>query len=49
LATTQRVAAEEQPFGDSDRLSRLVADGAERGYLTFEEIAKTLEEVEVTK
>jgi RNA polymerase primary sigma factor len=39
----------EPPFADHDELQRLIADGRERGYLTFEEIAGTLEEVEVTK
>jgi RNA polymerase primary sigma factor len=43
------VASEEQPFADSEQLGRLIAAGSERGYLTFEEIASTLEEVEVTK
>jgi RNA polymerase primary sigma factor len=43
------VASEDQPFADSEQLGRLIADGSERGYLTFEEIASTLEEVEVTK
>jgi RNA polymerase primary sigma factor len=43
------VVPEEQPFADSEQLGRLIAAGAERGYLTFEEIASTLEEVEVTK
>ena len=41
--------AEDLPFGESDELRSLIAEGAERGYLTFEEIASTLEEVEVTK
>jgi RNA polymerase primary sigma factor len=41
--------AEEQPFADSDELRRLIANGTERGYLTFEEIASTLEEVDVDK
>ena len=36
-------------FQDSDELRSLIADGRERGYLTFEQIAATLEEVEVTK
>ena len=45
----QAVAAEEQPSGESEELRRLIARGTERGYLTFEEIASTLEEVEVTK
>ncbi|MFN8160088.1 MAG: sigma-70 family RNA polymerase sigma factor [Solirubrobacterales bacterium] len=40
---------EELPFTDSDELRKVVALGRERGYLTFEQIAATLEEVEVTK
>ena len=36
-------------FQDSDELRSLIAQGRERGYLTFEQIAATLEEVEVTK
>ena len=43
------VATEEKPFADSEQLGRLIAEGSERGYLTFEEVASTLEEVEVTK
>jgi RNA polymerase primary sigma factor len=39
----------ERPFADLDELRALIAQGRERGYLTFEEIAGTLEEVEVTK
>jgi RNA polymerase primary sigma factor len=38
----------EQPVGPQE-LQALVALGRERGYLTFEQIASTLEEVEVTK
>jgi RNA polymerase primary sigma factor len=45
----QAVVAEESPFGESEELRGLLAQGSERGYLTFEEIAATLEEVEVTK
>jgi RNA polymerase primary sigma factor len=37
------------PFQDSDDLKALIAQGREFGYLTFEQIAGTLEEVEVTK
>jgi RNA polymerase primary sigma factor len=37
------------PFLESEELRGLVADGRERGFLTFEEIAGCLEEVEVTK
>jgi RNA polymerase primary sigma factor len=36
-------------FQDSDELRSLIAEGRDRGYLTFEQIASTLEEVEVTK
>jgi len=39
----------EAPFGEVDELRALVAEGRERGYLTFEEIASCLEEVDVTK
>ena len=39
----------DQPFGEHEELRGLIAVGTERGYLTFEEIASTLEEVEVTK
>jgi RNA polymerase primary sigma factor len=45
----QAEVADEQSFGDSEELRGLIAQGTERGYLTFEEIASTLEEVEVTK
>jgi RNA polymerase primary sigma factor len=38
-----------QPFAEPDELRGLIALGRERGYLTFEQIAATLEEVEVTK
>jgi RNA polymerase primary sigma factor len=37
------------PFLESEELRALVVEGRERGYLTFEEIAACLEEVEVTK
>jgi RNA polymerase primary sigma factor len=39
----------EPPFLDVDELRALVVEGRERGFLTFEEIASCLEEVEVTK
>ena len=39
----------EAPFADVDQLQRLIGEDRERGYLTFEEIAGTLEEVDVTK
>jgi RNA polymerase primary sigma factor len=37
------------PFLEIEELRGLVADGRERGYLTYEEIAACLDEVEVTK
>jgi RNA polymerase primary sigma factor len=50
LASLREAAvAEDQAFVGNDELRGLVAAGTERGYLTFEEIASTLEEVEVTK
>ncbi len=39
----------EAPFADHDELSGLIAQGQEQGFLTFERIASTLEEVEVAK
>jgi RNA polymerase primary sigma factor len=42
-------SADESTLPESDDLQRLIAQGRERGYLTFEEISGTLEEVEVTK
>jgi RNA polymerase primary sigma factor len=45
----QAAVAADQPFAESEELRGLIAAGTERGYLTFEEIASTLEEVEVTK
>jgi RNA polymerase primary sigma factor len=38
-----------QPFAEPEELRGLIALGRERGYLTFEQIATTLAEVEVTK
>jgi RNA polymerase primary sigma factor len=37
------------PFLEIEELRNLVSDGRERGYITYEEIASCLEEVEVTK
>ncbi len=39
----------EARFAELDELGTLVADGKERGYLTYEEIASCLEEVDFTK
>jgi len=44
-----RTDSAEQPFADQEELRGLLAQGQEQGYLTFEHIAATLEEVEVTK
>jgi RNA polymerase primary sigma factor len=41
--------AGETPAVEIEELRGLVALGRERGYLTFEQIASTLEEVEITK
>jgi RNA polymerase primary sigma factor len=53
LSAKEEVALEatevDAPFADIEELAALVAEGRERGYLTFEEIAACLEEVEVTK
>ena len=40
---------QDAPFADIEELATLVSEGRERGYLTFDEIASCLEEVEVTK
>jgi RNA polymerase primary sigma factor len=41
--------ADEAPIHELDELRPLIAEAQERGFLTFEQIAGTLEEVEVTK
>jgi RNA polymerase primary sigma factor len=46
---TDVLLADEAPIWEMDDLRQLIADGQERGFLTFEQIATTLEEVEVTK
>jgi RNA polymerase primary sigma factor len=40
---------EQSPVVEIEELRGLIALGRERGYLTFEQIAATLEEVEITK
>jgi RNA polymerase primary sigma factor len=37
------------PFAEVDELRSLLSEARERGYVTFDEVAATLEEVEVTK
>ncbi len=41
--------SDEAPIAELEELRPLISEGVERGYLTFEEIATCLEEVEVTK
>ena len=43
------LSADETPLLELEELRTLIAEGQERGYLTFEEISGCLEEVEVTK
>src|SRR5882757_7609458 len=42
-------ALAETSFGDSEELRGLISLGRDQGYLTFERIASTLEEVDVSK
>jgi RNA polymerase primary sigma factor len=41
--------SDEAPIAELEELRPLIAEGQERGFLTFDEIASCLEEVEVTK
>jgi RNA polymerase primary sigma factor len=41
--------ADEAPIVEMEELRTLIAEGQERGYLTYEEIGACLEEIEVTK
>src|ERR1700745_4364991 len=41
--------ADEAPIAEMDELRGLIADGQERGDLTFEQIASCIEEVDVSK
>ncbi|MEA2156623.1 MAG: polymerase primary sigma factor, partial [Solirubrobacteraceae bacterium] len=47
--TNEVLLADEAPIHELDEFRTLIADGQERGFLTFEEISTALEEVEVTK
>ncbi len=47
--TQALLIADEQPITEIDELRALIAEGQDRGVLTFEQIATALEEVEVTK
>ncbi|HEU4977907.1 MAG TPA: sigma-70 family RNA polymerase sigma factor [Solirubrobacteraceae bacterium] len=46
---TEVLLADEAPVWDQEELRSLIAEGQEKGFLTFEQIATCLEEVEVTK
>ena len=46
---TEALLAGEASITEIDELRPLIAEGQERGFLTFEQIASCLEEVEVTK
>ena len=46
---TQVLLADEAPIVEMEELKPLIAEGQEKGFLTFEQIASALEEVEVTK
>jgi RNA polymerase primary sigma factor len=48
-AKTEVLLADEAPIWEQDELRQLIAEGQEKGFLTFEQIANCLEEVEVTK
>jgi RNA polymerase primary sigma factor len=48
-AKTEVLLADEAPIWELDDLRQLILEGQDRGFLTFEQIASTLEEVEVTK
>src|SRR5687768_15454059 len=52
MSATDDALLLEQPDGslrEIEELRRLVSEGKERGYLTFQEVAACLEDVEVTK
>jgi RNA polymerase primary sigma factor len=46
---TEALLVDEAPITEIDELKPLIAEGQERGFLTIERIATSLEEVEVTK
>jgi RNA polymerase primary sigma factor len=45
----EALLADEAPIAEIEEFRTLIGEGQERGFLTFEEIAQCLEEVEVTK
>src|SRR5919112_4236202 len=46
---TEVLLADETPITEIDELRQLIAEGQDRGFLTFGQIASSLEEIEVTK
>ena len=46
---TEALLVDEAPITEIDGLKPLIAEGQERGFLTIEQIAASLEEVEITK
>jgi RNA polymerase primary sigma factor len=46
---SEELLSDDAPIFEIEELRQLIAEGQERGYLTFEQIAGCLEEVEVTK
>ena len=49
MSSEKQLLADEAAIVDLDELRPLIAEGHEKGVLTFEQIAAALEEVEVTK
>ncbi len=49
MSTEKRLLADEASIVELDELRSLIAEGHEKGVLTFEQIAAALDEVEVTK
>jgi RNA polymerase primary sigma factor len=46
---TEVLLADETPISEIDEFRQLITDGQDRGFLTFAQIASSLEEIEVTK
>jgi len=50
MATTaEGLLTDESPIAELEELRPLIAQGQERGFLTFDQVARCLEEVEITK
>ncbi len=46
---SEALLADEAPIAELDEFRALISEGQEQGFLTFDQIATCLEEVEVTK